>query len=100
MSNFSNEVLRLTIDKLKNKVENTLFQISIVLGDSKNTKAVEDLEPLLYELDKYSGAINQARNLESQLNKEDELSELVKQRIDLLRKTSEQENNDDTKLEE
>lgn len=100
MSNFSNEVLRITIDKLKNKAENTMFKINILLENDKNISAVDDLEKLLYDLDRYHGAISQAKNIQSQLDANDNLQELIKQRADMLMNLSKKKNDEDINLTE
>lgn len=100
MSNFPKEVLRLTIDRLENKVANVMLKISILLADTKNISTVDNLEELLYELDRHNGALTKAQTIQSQLDKEENMEELIKQRAEMLMNMSktnniEEENKED-----
>jgi len=94
MNNFSKEVLRITIDKLKNKVESIMLKISILLDDEKNVGAVDILESYLFDLDKNNGALIQAKNLLSQLEDAEDIEGQLKKKVEMLKSLSRTKDND------
>lgn len=67
MSSAREEILRLSIDKLRNRTESIMFNINIILSHpDKSNNHVDNITDLLIELSTTEGAMKHAQNLMNQ----------------------------------
>ncbi len=98
MNNFGKEVLDIVIQKLQSKVKANLLKISVILGDTKNTDAVNLVENILYDLDKDSGALAKAEHLKSQFEEEENTSASINRKMEELANLVKTKNEGDINL--
>lgn len=68
MTSAREEILKLTSDRLQNKVESIMLGVNILLSNPESTSAniVDEMEKMMRELAIAESALNHARNLYSQ----------------------------------
>lgn len=68
MTNAREEILKLTVERLQNKVESIMLGVNILLSNPERTGAniVDEAEKMMNELATTESSLNHARNLYSQ----------------------------------
>lgn len=68
MSSVREEILRISIEKLQNKVESIMLTVNIILSNPEKTNCVvvDRIADLMIELSTIEGALNHAKTLHNQ----------------------------------